>query len=294
MRSFFYYWKEGIRNIFRHSFMSVAAILIMLVSLLLTGTVMLTAYNINVSIADLQSKNEIVVFIDESLSTEEAQALMGQLRQFSNVASATFQSRDEALEEYRNELGADASILDGFNSENNPLRDSVILTFKDPELVNQTVAELKAMDGVGDVRADSARIAKLIQVKNVFNVICIAMVIGLTLISVFIISNTVKLAMFARREEISIQKMVGATNWFIRWPFVIEGMILGLAAGILAFFAEWGVYLELLKTASGVIPYFNLLPFEYFRDIVLAVFTGAGVLFGIGGSVSSIRKFMNV
>ncbi|WP_346704123.1 FtsX-like permease family protein, partial [uncultured Agathobaculum sp.] len=113
-------------------------------------------------------------------------------------------------------------------------------------------------------------------------------------ISIFIIANTVKLAMFARREEISIQKMVGATNWFIRWPFVIEGMVLGLLAGGLAFLAEWGLYSELSNIASGVIPYFHIVPFDGLRWLVLGVYLGAGVLFGIGGSVTSIRKFMNV
>ena len=137
-------------------------------------------------------------------------------------------------------------------------------------------------------------ISKLILIQHVFNIVALAMVVGLAVISIFIISNTVKLAMFARREEISIQKMVGATNWFIRWPFVIEGMIIGLVAGGLAFLAEWGLYTELYSVAGGVIPYFEILPFESLRWLVLAVFAGAGALFGIGGSVTSIRKFMDV
>lgn len=294
MRSFCYYWKEGILNIFKHGFMSIAAILIMLVSLLLTGTVTLLAYNINLSINKLQASNEIVVFVDESLSTQEVKNMMADIGKLNNIATTRFQSRDESLEEYREELGEDASLFDGFNEQNNPLRDSIILTLNDAELASQTIAELKAIDGVGYVRAYLDRISKLVQVKNVFNLISLAMIIGLALISVFIVSNTVKLAMFARREEISIQKMVGATNWFIRWPFVIEGMLIGLAAGLLAFFAEWGVYIELTNTASGVIPYFKIVPFDQLRNIVLAIYTSAGVLFGIGGSVSSIRKFMNV
>lgn len=125
--------------------------------------------------------------------------------------------------------------------------------------------------------------------------IAAAMIIGLAVISIFIISNTVKLAMFARREEISIQKMVGATNWFIRWPFVIEGMVLGLVAGGLAFLAEWGLYTELYNVAGTVsLSSFHLLSFDVLRWWVLGVYCGAGALFGIGGSVTSIRKFMDV
>lgn len=294
MRSFSYYWKEGFRNIFSHGFMSTAAVIIMFVCLLLTGTVALFAHNINLSIIELQKSSQIVVFVDEELSTREAKEIGGDFEAIPNIATIKFQSRDEALEAYRLELGEDAVILDTFDSSNNPLRNGFILTLVDPTLADQTLSEIESVDGVARVRADEDTISKLVQAQRVFNIVAIAMVVGLAFISVFIVSNTVKLAMFARREEISIQKMVGATNWFIRWPFVIEGMVLGLVAGVLAFFAEWAVYTEIASVAMGVIPYFNMLPFEQLRWLVLGVFAGAGVLFGIGGSVTSIRKFMNV
>ena len=282
MRRFGYYWKEGLRNIFKHGFMSIAAIAIMVACLILTGTVTLIAYNIDLSIVDLQQSNEIVVWIDENLTTREAKDLQ------------PFEDRDVALEKYREELGEDASILEDYNSSNNPLRNSYILTLKDSTQAEETISDIEMIEGVANVRADEAVISKLIQIQHVFNIVALAMVVGLAVISIFIISNTVKLAMFARREEISIQKMVGATNWFIRWPFVIEGMIIGLVAGGLAFLAEWGLYTELYSVAGGVIPYFEILPFESLRWLVLAVFAGAGALFGIGGSVTSIRKFMDV
>lgn len=294
MRSFGYYWREGFRNIFKHGFMSIAAVIIMIICLLLTGTVTLTAYNIDLSIVDLQQSNEIVVFIDEGLTTREAKALETEFAKIANLATIEFESRDVALENYRQELGEDAYILDNYTSDNNPLRNSFIFTLEDATLAAETLAEIEAVEGVANVRADETVISKLVQVQRVFNIISLAMVVALALISIFIISNTVKLAMFARREEISIQKMVGATNWFIRWPFVIEGMILGLLAGGLAFAAQWGLYTELANVAGGVIPYFQIVPFDGVRWIVLGVFLGAGVLFGIGGSVTSIRKFMDV
>ncbi len=294
MRRFGYYWKEGFRNIFKHGFMSLAAVLIMIACLLLTGTVTLIAYNIDLSIVELQQSNEIVVWIDEDLTTREARSLGSQFNRIDNIATTEFVDRDEALEDYRQGLGEDADILEDYDSSNNPLRNSFVFTMKDPGLADETIEQIEAVDGVADVRADEALISRLLQVQRVFNIVAFAMVIGLAVISIFIISNTVKLAMFARREEISIQKMVGATNWFIRWPFVIEGMVLGLLAGGLAFLAEWGLYTELFHVVSGVIPYFQLLPFDSLRWVVLGVYCGAGVLFGIGGSVTSIRKFMNV
>ena len=294
MRRFGYYWKEGFRNIFKHGFMSIAAVLIMVACLLLTGTVTLIAYNIDLSITELQQSNEIVVWIDENLTTREARSLGSQFNRIDNIATTEFVDRDEALEDYRQELGEDADILEDYDSSNNPLRNSFVFTMKDPALADETLEQIEAVDGVADVRADEAVISRLMQIQNVFNIVALAMVVGLAVISIFIISNTVKLAMFARREEISIQKIVGATNWFIRWPFVIEGMVLGLLAGGLAFLAQWGLYTELHGIVSGVIPYFQIVPFESVRWLVLGVYCGAGVLFGIGGSVTSIRKFMNV
>ena len=294
MRRFGYYWKEGFRNIFKHGFMSIAAVLIMVACLILTGTVTLIAYNIDLSITELQQSNEIVVWIDEDLTTREARALGSEFDQIDNIATIEFVDRDEALEDYRQQLGEDADILEDYGSDNNPLRNSFVFTMKDPSQAEDTIAQIEAVEGTDDVRADEAVISKLMQIQRVFNIVALAMVVGLAVISIFIISNTVKLAMFARREEISIQKIVGATNWFIRWPFVIEGMVLGLLAGGLAFLAEWGLYTELFNIVSGVIPYFQLVAFDSVRWLVLAVYCGAGVLFGIGGSVTSIRKFMNV
>ena len=294
MRRFGYYWKEGFRNIFKHGFMSIAAVLIMIACLILTGTVTLIAYNIDLSIVELQQSNEIVVWIDDSLTTREARSLGSQFDRIDNIATIEFIDRDEALEDYRQQLGDDADILEDFSSDNNPLRNSFLFTLRDRPLADETILQIEAVEGADDVRADEAVIARLMQIQNVFNIVALAMVVGLAVISVFIISNTVKLAMFARREEISIQKIVGATNWFIRWPFVIEGMVLGLLAGGLAFLAEWALYTEMFNIIGGVIPYFQLLPFESVRWLVLSVYLGAGVLFGIGGSVTSIRKFMNV
>ena len=294
MRSIGYYWKEGLRNIFKHGFMSVAAIVIMVACLLLTGTVTLVSYNIDNNITALQQSNQIVVWIDDSLTTREAKALQSEFEKIDNIATIEFEDRDVALEQYRKELGDDASILEDYNEDNNPLRNSYVFTLTDSTQAEQTISRIESVDGVASVRADENVIQKLIQIQNVFNIVALAMIVGLAVISIFIISNTVKLAMFARRAEISIQKMVGATNWFIRWPFVIEGMVLGLVAGGLAFLAEWGLYTELYSVAGGVIPYFEILPFESLKWLVLAVFAGAGALFGIGGSVTSIRKFMDV
>ena len=266
----------------------------MIACLILTGTVTLIAYNIDLSITELQQSNEIVVWIDDSLTTREARALGSEFNRIDNIATIEFVDRDEALEDYRQQLGEDADILEDYGSDNNPLRNSFVFTMKDPSQAEDTIAQIEAVEGTDDVRADEAVISKLMQIQRVFNIVALAMVVGLAVISIFIISNTVKLAMFARREEISIQKIVGATIWFIRWPFVIEGMVLGLLAGGLAFLAEWGLYAELFNIVVSFDLSISSCRLKVCVALVLGVYCGQIVLFGIGGSVTSIRKFMNV
>ena len=235
MRSIAYYWKEGLRNIFKHGFMSVAAVVIMVVSLLLTGTVTLVAYNITNNITRLQQSNQIVVWIDDSLTTREAKTLQTQFEKIDNIASIAFEDRDVALEQYRKELGDDADILDDYNADNNPLRNSYVFTLSDSMQADATIKEIEAVDGVASVRADEDVIRKLIQIQRVFNMIAAAMIVGLAVISIFIISNTVKLAMFARREEISIQKIFPCLQFCSHILFYIESrlnMLLLFAFGL--------------------------------------------------------------
>ena len=176
MRSIAYYWKEGLRNIFKHGFMSVAAVVIMVVSLLLTGTVTLVAYNITNNITRLQQSNQIVVWIDDSLTTREAKTLQTQFEKIDNIASIAFEDRDVALEQYRKELGDDADILEDYDADNNPLRNSYVFTLNDSTQADATIKEIEAVDGVASVRADEDVIRKLIQIQRVFNMIAAAMI----------------------------------------------------------------------------------------------------------------------
>lgn len=294
MRSFGYYVKEGLRNVFTHGFMSIAAIIAMVVCLFLTGIVTMVSYNLDINIINLQKSSEIVVFIEDTLSTRDAKALGSEFNKISNIASMTFQSRDDALENYRIELGEDASILDSFNETNNPFRNGFTFTLKDPELLDETLVQINAVEGVARVRADEKTVNRLLKVQSAFRMVSLAMVVVMALISIFIISNTVKLAMFSRREEISIQKMVGATNWFIRWPFIIEGLVIGAIAGGLTYLALWGCYSEIATLITTTLSSLQMIAFESIWPQLLGILVGIGALLGIGGSVTSIRRFMDV
>ena len=289
-----YFLKEGFRNIFLHGFMSFAAVSVIVVCLIITGTTALISYDINLNIVKLQNESEIVVYIEDTYTTEEARDMEKTILQVDNVAKAEFEDKDTALEAYREELGENADLLDGFDSSNNPLRDAFHITMKDPSKVAATKAALESVDGIGNAVANEEVVARLIQLQRMFQAISVTLVVALGLISIFIIANTVKLAMLARRREISIQKMVGATNWFIRWPFVIEGLVLGLLAGAIAFGLEWALYEQLSGFILDNLPQFTMAEFQGLMFYVFGIFAGAGVIVGVGGSSLTIRRFMDV
>lgn len=289
-----YFLKEGFRNIFLHGFMSFAAVSVIVVCLIITGTTALISYDINLNIVKLQNESEIIVYIEDTYTTEEARDMEDTILQVDNVATAEFEDKNQALEEYREELGDQADLLDGFDETNNPLRDAFHITMKDPSKVTATKAALESVEGIGNAVANEEVVARLIQIQRMFHAISVTLIVALGLISIFIIANTVKLAMLARRREISIQKMVGATNWFIRWPFVIEGLVLGLVAGGIAFGLEWALYDQLSDFILGNLPQFTMARFQELMFYVMGVFGGAGVIVGVCGSSLTIRRFMDV
>lgn len=289
-----YFWSEGVHNIFLNGFMSFAAVSIILACLLITGSVTLISYNIDLNIRQLQENSEIMLFVDESFTSSEARAMESDLQRIDNVRSVEFQSKEESLEDLRKQLGEDGNILEGYDSNNNFMRDGYRITLDDISQAQQTEKQIKKIAGVAKVVVREDTLKMLVKARQVFRIVSITLIAALGAISIFIISNTVKLAMFARREEIAIEKMVGATNWFIRWPFIIEGMLLGFVAGGLGALAEWGIYEKLAGTVTGALPAFEMASFQQFAIIMIAIYLGAGVVIGVGGSVLSMRRFLDV
>lgn len=289
-----YFWSEGVHNIFLNGFMSFAAVTIILACLLITGSIVLISYNVDINIKNLQADSEIMLFIDESVTDDDAKAMQAELEKIPNVNTVQFQSSEESLNDLRDQLGSDSDILDGYNSDNNFLRNAYRVTLKNLESAEKTSQQIKNIDGVAKVVVQETTMQMLVNVQNVFRIVSFTLIAALGAISIVIIANTVKLAMFARREEIAIEKMVGATNWFIRWPFVIEGMVLGFISGGLAALAEWGIYEKLVQTVTSAIPQFEMAQFHEFGTALVLIFLGAGIIIGVGGSILSMRRFLDV
>lgn len=289
-----YLLKEGLRGIFLHGFMSFAAVCVTVACLLIVGSFSCLVYNINILVEDLNKTNEVLVYIDENLSDAEAKSVGTKLNSIANVHQIRFVSREEALTNFRADHQEDEAF-DGVQAED--LRHRFVVVLEDNELMEQTDTEIKKIPGVAKTNAAYELAEGFSTLQSVLHIASIAVISVLLVVSLLIISNTVKLAMYDRRDEIAIMKMVGATNGFIRLPFVVEGFTLGMVGAALAFFLEWLMYDALLARIATVdtLQLFNtLVPFRQLLLPMIATFAGAGLFVGVVGSWTSIRKFMDV
>ena len=291
--NFGYLLKEGIRGIFLHGFMSFAAVCVTVACLVIIGSFSVLLYNLNIMVAEVEQDAEILVYIDESFTEAEAKSVGSKINMIENVHQATFVSRQQALEEFVAKQG-DESAFQGIQAD--VLRDRFLVTLEDNNKMKETVPMIEAVSGVAEVNAPYRVAEAFATIQHILRIVSAAVIALLLVVSLLIISNTVKLAMYDRRDEIAIMKMVGATNSFIRFPFVVEGFLLGMFGAAVAFFLEWGLYNAMMGWIESV-DALNLLQFVPFMELIwpmVATFGAAGLFVGIFGSFTSIRKFLDV
>ena len=291
--NFGYLLKEGVRGIFLHGFMSFAAVCVTVACLIIIGSFSMLLYNLNIMVAEVEQDAEILVYIDENYTEAEAKSVGSKINMIENVHQATFVSRQQALEEFVAKQGNEAAFQ-GIQAD--VLRDRFIVTLEDNNRMKETVPMIEAVSGVDEVNAPYRVAEAFATVQHIPRIVSAAVIILLLVVSLLIISNTVKLAMYDRRDEIAIMKMVGATNAFIRFPFVVEGFLLGMFGAAMAFFLEWGLY-NALVSWIGKVDALNLLQFVPFAELLwpmMGTFGAAGLFVGIFGSFTSIRRFLDV
>lgn len=291
--NFTYFFSEGVGNMFSHGFMSFAAIGITVACLVVMGTFSLVAYNAEVQLETLESEYEILAFVDETYDDARTQQVGRALSGIANVKEVEFITKEQATESFEKKYENDYMLQD-LDAE--IFRDRYAVFVSDLNAVNQTAEAIRGVEGVVKVRVDEDIAGGFITLRNVAGIVCIALIAILLVVSVFIISNTIKLTTFDRRDEIAIMKMVGATDGFIRWPFVYEGFFLGLISAVVAFLLQWLLYASVAKslTMSDTMQLLKIVPFETIWQPVMIVFGAAGILIGIGGSLTAIRKFLRV
>ena len=293
LNNFKYLLKEGIRGIFLHGFMSFAAVCVTVACLVIIGSFSSLIYNVNIMVEDLNKTNEVLVYINSDLPVDEAMSIGTKINQITNVQNSVFVPREDALKKFIADHEGNAAFS-GVRPED--LRHRFVVTLMDNTLIKDTVAQIDAIEGVDKTNAAYELAEGFTTFQNVLHIASFAVISVLLVVSLLIISNTVKLAMYDRRDEIAIMKMVGATNGFIRLPFVVEGFTLGMLGAALAFGLEWLMYDALVKRLELVdtLQLFSFVPFTQLLWPMIATFAAAGMFVGVVGSWTSIRKFMDV
>ena len=293
LNNFGYLIKEGFRGIFLHGFMSFAAICVTVACLVIVGSFSALAYNLDLMVEELNQTSEILVYIDSDLSDAEAKSIGTKINLMDNVMQATFVSREEALRDFIADHDGD-SAFNGVQASD--LRHRYVVALEDNSKMQQTDEQLKLLPGVAKTNAAYELAEGFSTIQDVLHLVSMAVIAVLLIVSLLIISNTVKLAMYDRKDEIAIMKMVGATNGFIRLPFIVEGFTLGMLGSIVAFGLMWVGYDAMIDkiTAVDSLQLFSFVPFDELLIPMVVVFGAAGMFVGILGSWTSIRKFMDV
>ncbi len=287
-----YLTREGLRNIRVNKLMSFASVTVLMSCLVIIGCAMLVYLNATALLDNIENQNIIIVYINDYASEEDEKTLGDEILANENVDKCEFVSRDEGYAEILNDMGTNAEIMTNIDSSFLP--NSYRVTIKDMSEFTATVAQIKTLDNVLRISQNSELAEKLVGIRSSITYICIGMIVLLFIVSLFIIANTVRITMYSRRLEISIMKAVGATNWFIRWPFLVEGMILGFLSSLTAFGILYLLYLLVDKTFVNIFGLFGtqLIPFWDYALFIYLGFLAVGLVTGTVGSGLSMGRYL--
>ena len=288
-----YLLKEGVRSIFSHGLMSFASVCVTVASMIIVGSFSILMYNLNLMVEELNQTNEVICYVDSFYTDAEAKSVHSRINMIDNVFRADYVSREEALQNFVEDHDNDAAFQ-GVDAKD--LRHRIVVVLEDNSRMKETVALLEQVEGVAMIDAEFELAEGFTTISSVLGLVSTGIIALLLIVSLLIISNTVKLDMYDRKHEIAIMKMVGATNGFIRFPFMVQGFFLGILGAGLAFGAEWFLYDGLVKKIAEVdaLGLFSFVPFGELLVPMVVVFGAAGLFVGVFGSISAIRKFMDV
>ncbi len=290
-----YFVKEATKNVFFNGWMSLASVFTVVASLLVLGLFLILAINLNYMVTQIESDYEITLTVDENFTSEQTEQLGKSLELVPNISEVIFQSKHERLDLLREQFGNNASLLDKYQNEENPLRHWYKVRCEDLSKASETVSHIKELGGVVSVISNGETIRKLTSASGYISQMSIWIMLALGVISIFIISNTIKLTVFSRRREINIMKFVGATDWFIRWPFIIEGMIIGMIGAAISVALVSVGYEGLMSLFTSLnIGFVRFIPLKSIAVWFIIVFLFMGIILGALGSLISVRKHLKV
>lgn len=288
-----YFIKEVYTSFKRNIWMTLASIFTVVLSLFILGFFSIVILNLNKMADTLESQVQISVYLKDDLSQEEIDKTKETLSKIEGLQDIKFTTREEAMENFKERLGDQQFLLDALD-DTNPLPDSFSLTVTSPQQVKTIADTVVALNSVESASYSQDIINHLFNLTHLIRLIGVALIILLTGAAIFIISNTIRLTVFARRKEIAIMKYVGATDWFIRWPFLLEGICLGFIGGGLATIFLYIVYNQVTQEIYEAMAFFPLIPQHPFIDYISLAILVAGIIIGALGSTISLKRFLKV
>ena len=289
-----YLVKKGISSVWKNFLMSFASFSILMVSLLLVSCAMLLMMNVSKIMSNIEDTNEITIYLEENVTDKQVEHIKSVLEKNDDLTDVQYYSKEQALEDFRNDMAEYSELLDYLDE--NPMPESFLVRVKDLSKIRSVVNTINQIDGVEQTKAPYDFASVLIHIRNTFSIIGGAVLIALVVVSIVIVSNTIRTSVFARRNEINIMRYVGATSGFIKTPFFVEGMFIGIIAGAAAWGLTWLVYDSVFSLFSAdltlwqMFGFYGLTPFEDIMWLVLAVNCTAGALLGAVGTVISTGK----
>lgn len=288
-----YFIKEVYTSFKRNIWMTLASIFTVVLSLFILGFFSIVILNLNKIADTLESQVQISVYLKDDLSQEEIDETKETLSKIEGLQDIKFTTREEAMKNFKERLGDQQFLLDALD-DTNPLPNSFSLTVTSPQQVKTIADTAAALDSVESASYSQDIINHLFNLTHLIRLIGVALIILLTGAAIFIISNTIRLTVFARRKEIAIMKYVGATDWFIRWPFLLEGICLGFIGGGLATIFLYIVYNQVTQEIYEAMAFFPLIPQHPFIDYISLAILVAGIIIGALGSTISLKRFLKV
>ncbi len=293
-----YLVKKGISSVWKNWVMSFASFSILAVSLLLVSCAVLLMVNVNIVMSNIENTNEIAIYLEEGVSDSQIAHIRDVLQNNSDITEVEHITKEQALEDFREDMAEQAELLDYLDE--NPMPETFMVRVNDLTKIRHIVNLITEIEGVEKVKAPYDFAGVLVNIRNTFSIIATTVLTVLVVVSVFIVSNAIRSSVYSRRNEISIMRYVGATNGFIKIPFFVEGMFIGIVAGAVSWGVTWAIYNAVYSlfgedmTLWQMFGVFNLIPFEDIRWIVLALNCAAGALLGAMGTVISTGKHLNV
>ena len=293
-----YLIKKGISSVWKNFLMSFASFSILMVSLLLVSCATLMMMNVNKIMSNIEDTNEITIYLKEDVSEKQIEHIRAALEKNADITDIQYYSKEQALEDFRDNMAEYSELLDYLDK--NPMPETFLVRVKDLSKIRHVVNTINDIEGVEQTKAPYDFASVLIQIRNTFTLIGGAVLIALIVVSIVIVSNSIRTSVFARRNEISIMRYVGATSGFIKAPFFVEGMFIGILAGAASWGLTWLIYDSVFALFSAdltvwqMFGFYGLTPFDDIMWIVLAVNCAAGALLGAVGTVFSTGKYIKV